>query len=518
MAIMDSGLTFGRVSQMILQLTTFTFIATILYVFSTIIYNLYFHPLSKFPGPKLFASSQIFSIYHHCSGTLPQKIASLHETYGHVVRTAPDTLSFTSAQAFQDIYARKNGRPPFPKDPILYTQPAEGEKSSILAVIDDKDHARYRRLLSHAFSEKALREQEPLIQKYIDLLIQRLYENEEKGYQNMVHWYNFTTFDIIGDLTFGDSFGCLDKSDYHPWVSFIFTSFKAAAFMSAAKRFGPLVKKVLDKLIPKNLIQQRRNHQELTHSKVAERLEQKTERKDFMTYILRNNDTENGMSVPEIKATAGVLLLAGSETTATLLSAVTYYLLKEGNEEILAKLTREIRTSFENEEEIHMGSVNKLKYQLAVLEEAMRIFPPAPSGGPRIVPGDGQWVGGYWVPGGTNISCLAYASHRHSLNFTNPNAFIPERWLATDTDTPGNNLNLTNNEKGAHQPFSLGPRNCIGINLAYAEMRLILARILWNFDLELAPESKNWGEDMKIFLLWEKPELLVRLRGVRGRE
>ncbi|KAF7857957.1 hypothetical protein EAF04_009314 [Stromatinia cepivora] len=504
---MELDLIFGRTSLLILQLATITFIAVILYALSTIIYNLYFHPLSHFPGPKLFASSRIFSIYYILQGTLPQKITSLHETYGHVVRTAPDELSFTSTQAFQDIYTKKNGRPGFPKDPIQYTRPAEGGASSILGVIDDKDHARYRRLLSHAFSEKALREQEPLIKRYIDLLILRLYENAGKGKQNMVHWYNFTTFDIIGDLTFGESFGCLDKSDYHPWVSYTFISFKAATFMAAAKRYGPLAKTVLDKLIPKKLMQQRRNHQDLTHSKVAARLERKTERKDFMTYILRHNhDMQSGMSIPEIKATAGVLLLAGSETTATLLSAVTYYLLKEGNENILERLTKEIRTSFKTEDEIHMGSVSKLKYQLAVLEEAMRIHPPAPYGSPRVVPGEGQWVDGFWVPGGTNISCVTYASHHHSRNFQNPQKFIPERWL----DAP----EYASDEKGALQPFSLGPRNCIGINLAYAEMRIILARVLWNFDLELASESLSWGENMKIFLLWEKAPLWVLLRRV----
>ena len=60
------------------------------------------------------------------------------------------------------------------------------------------------------------------------------------------------------------------------------------------------------------------------------------------------------------------------------------------------------------------------------------------------------------------------------------------------------------------QPFSVGPRNCIGRNLAYNEMRLILARVLWNFDLELCDESKGWS-DQKAYILWEKPPLLCKL-------
>ncbi len=57
-----------------------------------------------------------------------------------------------------------------------------------------------RRVLAHAFSEKSLREQEPLIQDYVNLLMSSLHEAAEEGPQNMVSWYEFVTFDIIGML------------------------------------------------------------------------------------------------------------------------------------------------------------------------------------------------------------------------------------------------------------------------------------------------------------------------------
>ncbi|KAH6676007.1 cytochrome P450 [Halenospora varia] len=60
------------------------------------------------------------------------------------------------------------------------------------------------------------------------------------------------------------------------------------------------------------------------------------------------------------------------------------------------------------------------------------------------------------------------------------------------------------------QPFSAGPRNCIGRNLAYGEIRLILARVLWNFDLELQNDGLNWN-DQKVWMVWEKPPLNVKL-------
>lgn len=61
------------------------------------------------------------------------------------------------------------------------------------------------------------------------------------------------------------------------------------------------------------------------------------------------------------------------------------------------------------------------------------------------------------------------------------------------------------------QPFSHGPRNCIGKNLAYAEMRLIMARMAWNFEFELMPQSYDWTEGQKVFTVFQKPPLSMKL-------
>lgn len=98
------------------------------------------------------------------------------------------------------------------------------------------------------------------------------------------------------------------------------------------------------------------------------------------------------MTEKEIISTFAILLLAGSEATATLLSAATFYLLK--NPSVMEKLKSEIWNSFKTEEEITQISANKLKYYLAVLDEALRIHPPTPSGLPRLVPEGGRVVDG----------------------------------------------------------------------------------------------------------------------------
>jgi cytochrome P450 len=106
---------------------------------------------------------------------------------------------------------------------------------------------------------------------------------------------------------------------------------------------------------------------------------------------------QTGMTIEEIIPTFAIILIAGSETTATLLSAVTWHLCK--NTSVMDKLTKEIRESFSGEGEINMTSVNKLKYLLAVLDEGMRIHPPVPVGSVRVTPPEGAIINGNFVPG-----------------------------------------------------------------------------------------------------------------------
>lgn len=364
------------------------------------IYNVYFHPLASYPGPKIYAATRLPYVFGIITGQLLYKCQQFHELYGDVVRIAPDELSFTNADAWKDIYGHRQGHSPMTKDKIFYNRPANGVDSLITA--DRADHSRFRRLVSHAFSDKALREQETLIRSYTDLLIKRLYENTNAGPVDMVAWYNWTTFDLIGDLAFGESFGCLANSSYHPWVTMLFAGVKAGAFMSIFRRY-PGLQSIMSMFLPKGLMKKRQEHMELTTQKVMKRLEQGTTRPDFMSHILRHND-EKGMKVPEIASNSNLLIIAGSETTATLLSGATYHLLR--NPRVMERLKQEIRSTFAAESDISIAGVNDLKYMVAVLDESLRMYPPVPIGLPRRVPEAGDFINDKWVPGGVCVILL----------------------------------------------------------------------------------------------------------------
>ena len=100
------------------------------------------------------------------------------------------------------------------------------------------------------------------------------------------------------------------------------------------------------------------------------------------------------------------------------------------------------------------------------------------------------------------------AAYSSSTNFSQPESFIPERWLSdTDPDYPNS---TASDHKDVFQPFSVGPKNCIGKQLAYAEMKLILSRFLWRFDFTLLDDDFSF-EQQRVFIFREKPPLRLRL-------
>jgi cytochrome P450 len=296
------------------------------YVFGSAVYNAYIHPASKFPGPKLWSAFHIFKDMTCANGNIDNRLCELHARYGPVVRISPDELSFVDQRAWKDIYAHPNYLAKWPRFAFVHNKP---DTPADIINSTHADHARIRRQLSHAFSEKALREQEDLITSYISLLIEKLSGAAENGSKlNMVKWYNFTTFDIVSDLAFGEPFHCLASGEYHPWVSSIFKNIRIFNIIRSFAAY-PGAKVIIGLLASSELRAARKIYKEYSRKTVLKRLSHGTmqERRDFMSYTLKHKEEDGpGMTEGEIIRTASTLIIAGSETTATLLSGVTYFL------------------------------------------------------------------------------------------------------------------------------------------------------------------------------------------------
>lgn len=196
----------------------------------------------------------------------------LHAKYGSVVRLSPNELAFNSVTAWNDIYGHKNGRPDLNKDPIHVGAVDPMPGVSTISMADNANHARQRKALSHGFSKKALWEQEGIIQEFVDKLMSNFHGFAERGETfDIVKWYNFITFDVIGDLSFGESFGCLERGDFHFWITLIFDAVKAGAIQQATRRFataGSSTQMFLMNLIPSELRKRRADHLAYSREKV----------------------------------------------------------------------------------------------------------------------------------------------------------------------------------------------------------------------------------------------------------
>ncbi|TDZ54052.1 Cytochrome P450 monooxygenase alt3 [Colletotrichum trifolii] len=348
--------------------------------------------------------------------------------------------------------------------------PAIRNKGIVTA--DTEPHARLRKAVLPAFSECALREQEEILQLYADKLVHQLRSSSKTGApQDLVKWFSLAAFDIVSDLAFGQAAGCLDDAS-QPWLQVIGTRAKG-------------IKMAL------------RKHGELAAAKVKRRLQQSESKKDFMSYILENPQAD--LTNADLVRMASAFIVAGSGTAATALSGIAHFLCS--NADKYAKLVHEIWSAFTKEEDITMTSAGELRYLKAVIEETLRIYPPSPSALPWFVPGAGEEINGLWVPGGTAVGVHQLSAGHSPVNWKRADEFIPERWLDSS-------LEYRADDRAASQPFSCGPRNCVGKSMAYAELRIVVTKLLWNFDLELVDRSEEWVNKQKIYLIWQKEPLM----------
>lgn len=318
----------------------------------------------------------------------------LHAKYGVVVRVHPDELSFIGSSAWQDIYTT---RPQLPKPTFGALETPSGVPS-MGTIPDAETHGRQRKIISHAFSDRALLSQEYILQKYSDLLIDRLrvQPNLDDGTLDICSWYNFTTFDVLGDLCFAESFHCLETAENHPWVASVFVGVKVAQLFTVFHHFPPL-NTIVKWCIPSFVIDEAQKSFTFTRERVDKRIASKSERPDFMQYILQNN-YPGGLSREEVNSTTTLLVLAGSETSAATLTSATYFSLK--NPPVMEKLVQEIRQAFKSQEDITIAAVSNLPYIHAVIQEALRMYPNSPISVPRQVDRPDVEVCGMHVPQG----------------------------------------------------------------------------------------------------------------------
>jgi cytochrome P450 len=351
----------------------------------------------------------------------------MHERYGPIVRVSPNEVSFISCQAWTDIYGTDRN---FTKDITFYGRRPLGGAESLVTELDRRVHTKIRRAWNPAFTEKSLREQEPLIGEYAEMMVWRMGMDGKKklvttyeeplsdegektaiddeggdGKINLVDVFQFATFDTTADLTFGEPMQLLKEGRYSWWVSTIFETLRLAAISGVImKVLYPFDKYILRSLMVPfkgKVIKHHQYSKALTDRRLARGSQGK---KDFYSYVLDKEGKSKDLDIRDLYASSVTFIMAGSETSASALCGLFYYMLKdEQGRERYEKLVKEVRSTFKRSEDVNLLAMAKMEYLNACLKEAMRLYPPVPGGLPRVVPQGGAAVCGIWIPGGVSI-------------------------------------------------------------------------------------------------------------------
>ncbi len=229
---------------------------------------------------------------------------------------------------------------------------------------------------------------------------------------------------------------------------------------------------------------------------IEERRKKSNEGSDILEMILTTpfKGTNEYMSDEKVKVEILQLLVAGNETSTTAATWALYIIAK--HPECLQKMRSEIDENF-GDEEINYSKLHSLKYTIAVLDEAMRIYPPF-----WMIDREAQEddeFNGMKIPKGTTVIPYIYGAHHNEDHWKDPEKFDPNRFM-------GENENKIH--PFAHIPFGGGPRVCIGQNMAKMQILLVISAIVRKYDFELINQKEPGLHAMMLL----KPEGEIHMK------
>lgn len=178
-----------------------------------------------------------------------------------------------------------------------------------------------------------------------------------------------------------------------------------------------------------------------------------------------------------------------ADHVASTMAAIIYYLLH--NPRTLARLEDEVRSAFSQADDIRMGtSLQSCCFLRACIDETMRMTPAVAGLLPREVLKGGLSIPAMnlHLPAGVEVGVPIYSIQHHAAYVDEPFTFDPDRWLHQDEKLPEHRQNKEA-LLSVFCPFSLGHRSCLGKPLVYMELSIAIARLVWEYDMRLAPEQ-----------------------------
>ncbi|KAK8097061.1 hypothetical protein PG999_013005 [Apiospora kogelbergensis] len=450
---------------------------------SMLIYRAFFHRLHHFPGPFPAKLSRFYAARASANG-LQMHITTqkMHERYGDFVRTGPHHLSILRPAAIPAIYGPATR---CVRSPWYSATPGGVDDLSLLQTRAPEPHKRRKKIWERGLSFKALQTYESRVRAKADLLLSRLVESAGKPI-DMTMYGMFYGFDVMSEVGFSKDFNMLKSGEKHPAIMALHSSLSILSIIGGS---APWLLGMLTRIPGASggyqefiewcgvELQARRT---VYNQERATKIEDK-DPSDVVSWLLKA-EGDGDIGAPKSN-------LAWQEEARLLIVAGRLYFLAR-YPDIYRKLQEQVDEALKpdggDSTAVSHEKIKDIAYLDWIVQETLRLKPAVPSGVSRLTPPEGLQIDEVRVPGDTIVVVPMHSIQRDPRYWggeADAVAYRPGRWETLST------------EKAAWMAFNRGASVCPGKNLAFMELRLVLAKMAARFEVpQFAP-----GFDMEAF-------------------
>ncbi|KAI0538972.1 cytochrome P450 [Xylaria digitata] len=487
------------------------------------IYRLFFHPLSKIPGPWLGAVTGWYETYFELihrgiGGQFTFHITELHRIYGPIVRINPNEVHIDDPEFYSKIYNNRDCH-----DKPSYLKWRFGSPSTLFSTPEHQIHKMRRAAQDPFFARSKILKFSSRIQSKVDRMCDRLSSDFMVQGRPVTLNYMFTSYiaDVTTTFAFGKDFDYLADPNFEspfiaavqgfkniahpfsqfPWLARFVTSIPESLAcilqpsMSVVLEFKDYLRRLIRNAQEEVAAGKHSHHRDLADTTIIH-------------WILGSDLPSNELSIDVLQDQASGIVGAGIASSQWTLVVAAFHIISD--REIYLKLKQELmRTIPDSNVPVSLnGNLEKSPYLMACVEEAIRLACGQIARSPRISKTPVKY-GDYTLPPGTRIALDTWHMHHHPGIYPSSFSFIPERWLDDARAPAPYDSKLL---KHYQTSFGKGTRNCLGINLAYAEITMGLAYLMRRFEWELWETSY---EDVRILRDLIAPDVRKGSKGVR---
>lgn len=462
-----------------------------------IIYPLYFHPLAQIPGPPICALTKYFILYKSWHEERNRYVQTLHEKYGSIVRVGPNEVDINDATYLKDIYVGNYDKSSF------YSQFVNYNESNTFSITTKKEHISSRKV-SHKFYSKSNICSENVMSRIETVMHDTLvaFDRHQNRPLNVFVLFCDMAMDAVTSFSFG-------RGNYESLLADPFGRGKQIVtdfgLQSLPWFWVTQMPTFYDFVVSKKVVEASNRcykwieKQYLTAFERLQLTQTKTEETLLTVYFTcetASGEAEQKSPIFTKDRTKSEFfdhIAAGHITTGTTLSYLFYELARFP--EVQKKVQQELLQNLNNGQPADASDHNSIKYAAiddeqrfpyfhALLFETFRVHAAIPGQEPRVVPQKGLLFRGNAttpackIPKDTVVVMQPWSLHRVRQLFPHPDRFDPQRWIDADPQQ-------LKAMKANMMHFGAGTRMCIGLHLATAEIKIIVASLLCRYNVQL---------------------------------